>query len=76
METRQLTEQLMALPLADRVDLAEALWQSIGEGLPAGEEREAIEQATRRDAEMSSGAVRGRTHEEVMQAARQAIRCK
>ncbi len=75
METRQLTEQVMALPLADRVDLAEALWQSIGDGLRAGEEREAIEQAARRDAELTSGAASGRTHEEVMRAARRAIGC-
>ena len=75
METRQLTEQLMALPLAERVDLAEALWQSIGEGLRAGEEREAIMQARRRGAELASGSVPGRTHEEVMNAARRAIGC-
>jgi putative addiction module component (TIGR02574 family) len=75
MATQQLTEQVMALPLAERVNLAEALWQSIGEGLRAGGEREAIEQATRRDAELTSGAVAGRTHEEVMQTARRAIGC-
>jgi putative addiction module component (TIGR02574 family) len=55
MEKRQLTEQLMALPLAERVDLAEALWQSIGEGLRSGEEQEAIAEARRRDAELDSG---------------------
>jgi putative addiction module component (TIGR02574 family) len=75
METRQLTEQLMALPLAERVDLAEALWQSIGEGLRAGEEQEAITQARRRDAELASGSVSGRSHDEVMKAARRAIGC-
>jgi putative addiction module component (TIGR02574 family) len=75
METRQLTEQIMALPLAERVDLAEALWQSIGEGLRAGEEREAITEARRRDAELASGSVSGRTHDEVMKAARRAIGC-
>lgn len=73
METRQLAEQVMALPLAERVDLAEALWQSICEGLRVGGEREAIDQAARRDAELTSGAVSGRTHEEVTQAARRAI---
>jgi len=73
--TQELTEQVMALPMAERVGLAEALWQSIGEGLRAGAEREAIEQATRRDAELTSGAAIGRTHEEVMQAARRAIGC-
>ncbi len=75
MASRQLTEQAMALPLPERVDLAEALWQSIGQGLRAGGEAEAIENATRRDAEMTSGAVSGRTHEDVMHAARRAIGC-
>jgi putative addiction module component (TIGR02574 family) len=75
MATQQLTEQLMALPLAERVDLAEALWQSIGEALRTGSEPEAIEQSARRDAELTSGAVSGRTHDEVMQAARRAIGC-
>ena len=75
MDNRQLTEQLMALPLEERVGLAEALWQSIGEGLRAGEEQEAITLAKRRDAELASGSASGRTHEEVMKAARRAIGC-
>ncbi len=75
MATQQLTEQVMALPLSERVDLAEALWQSIGEALRTGGEHEAIEQAAQRDAELTSGAATGRTHEEVMQAARRAIGC-
>lgn len=73
MKTRPLAEQVMALPLAERVDLAEALWQSIGEGLQAGGESEAVEQAARRDAELASGATSGRSHDEVMKAARRAI---
>lgn len=73
MAIEQLSEQAMALPLAERVALAEALWQSIGEGLRTGGEREAIERAGRRDAELTSGEVSGRTHEEVVQAARRAI---
>jgi hypothetical protein len=73
MDTRQIADQLMAHPLAERVDVAEALSQTIGEGLRSGGEQEAIEQAARRDAELDSGAVSGRTHEEVMQAARRAI---
>ena len=63
----------MALPLADRVSLAQALWQSIDAGLADSEEREAVREAVRRDQEISSGIVIGRTHEEVMQAARRAI---
>ncbi len=75
MAIHQLTEQVMALPLAERVDLAEALWQSIGEELRAAGEREGVEQAARRDAELTSGAASGRAHKEVMKAARRAIGC-
>ena len=75
MTTQDITAQLMALPLAERVDLALALWESIGEGFPAGADREAIAQAARRDAEMDSGLVTPFSHEEVMQAERRAIGC-
>jgi hypothetical protein len=73
--TQPLTEQAMTLPLAERVQLAEALRQSIGAELRAGGEREAVEQAARRDAEMTSGEAAGRAHKEVMRAARRAIGC-
>ena len=63
----------MALPLAERVSLAQALWQSIDAGLADTEERDAVREAVRRDQELSSGAVVGRTHEEVMQAARDVL---
>ena len=69
MTTSTLIEQVLALPLEERVGLAEALWQSIGDGLTASDERDAIEQAIQRDAELTSGTVRGRTHKEVMDAA-------
>jgi putative addiction module component (TIGR02574 family) len=78
MATDNLTEQLLALPLPERVALAEALWQSIDVGRvvdPGEEEREALEQARKRDSELSSGTVVGRTHEQVMEAARRALEC-
>ncbi|WP_152054474.1 addiction module protein [Tautonia marina] len=70
-----LTERLLALPLADRIELAEVLWQSIGEGLRPTTEAEALADARRRDAELTSGAVQARSHEEIMTAARRAIGC-
>jgi len=73
--TQQLTTEAMALPLSERVSLAQTLWQSIDAGLADTEERDAVREAIRRDQELSSGAVVGRTHEEVMQAARRAIGC-
>lgn len=75
MSKQQLTTEAMALPLPDRVSLAQALWQSIDTGLADTNEQEAVREAIRRDEEISSGAVAGRTHDEVMQAARRAIGC-
>lgn len=70
MSTEKLTADAMALPLSERVLLAQALWESIDEGLPDTDERASITEAIRRDEELSSGHVAGRTHEEVIQAAR------
>ena len=65
----------MALPISERVSLAQALWQSINGGLEAANDREDLAEAIRRDDEISSGVVQGRTHEEVMLAARRAVGC-
>jgi len=75
MSKEQFIAEAMELPLPERVSLAQALWQSIDAGLADANERDAVREAIRRDEELSSGAVAGRTHEEVMQAARRAIGC-
>jgi putative addiction module component (TIGR02574 family) len=75
MTTEQLLADAMALPLAERVSLAQALWESIDTGLPDADELAAVNEAIQRDEELSSGKVTGRTHEEVMQAARRALEC-
>jgi len=76
MPGKELTLESMALPLAERVALAQTLWQSI-EGQPVGnvadEIKWAVAKADRRDAELSSGLATGRTHEHVIRAARQAV---
>jgi len=76
MSTKQLTREAMALPLAERIALAQSLWQSI-EGQPVGKVADEVDWAVReadsRDAELSSGQAIGRTHEEVMRAARKAL---
>jgi putative addiction module component (TIGR02574 family) len=76
MSTKELIREAMALPLAERVALAQSLWQSI-EGQPKGKVTDevnwAVNEADRRDTELSSGQVVGRTHEQVMRAARKAI---
>jgi putative addiction module component (TIGR02574 family) len=75
MSTQQLTDAAMALPLSERVSLAQALWQSIDAGLADSDEQETWREVRQRDQELSSGAAVGRTHEEVMRAARRAIEC-
>ena len=78
MSREPLTPAVMGLPLAERVSLAQDLWQSIDEGREVSvldEDSAALAEAQRRDAELLSGAVAGRTHEQVMEAMRQAIRC-
>ncbi len=49
MSTLQLTTEATELPLAERVSLAQTLWQSIDAGLPDTEEHEAVREAIRRD---------------------------
>ena len=75
MSSDEVLQAAMTLPLADRVTLAEALWASIDEGLPSTdrEDRDAIQQALRRDAELTSGQALGRSHEQVMDAARRVL---
>lgn len=78
MSHEELVREALTLPLADRVQLAQVLWESIGDVSQAttdDEEREAVELAWKRDAELDSGAVAGRTHEQVMEAARRALKC-
>ena len=73
MSTDQLTAEALALPMEERVSLAQALWKSINAGLAEADEASAIAEAIRRNDELSSGAVTARSHEEVMDAARRAL---
>jgi hypothetical protein len=78
MSNEELTQKALALPLAERVSLAQTLWESIEESTDSGiadGEREAVEQAKSRDRELAVGAVEGRSHEQVLEAARRALRC-
>ncbi len=75
MSSQELTTEAMSLPLSERVSLAQALWESIDAALPDVREDAALAEAIRRDRELSSGSVAGRTHEQVMQAARRSIGC-
>ncbi|MEI6082392.1 MAG: hypothetical protein WCR44_08190 [Verrucomicrobiota bacterium] len=75
MTTQQITLEAMELPLADRVSLAQVLWQSIEVGLIDSDVRSVVREAINRDQELSSGVVQGRTHQEVMENVRRSIGC-
>jgi hypothetical protein len=72
MKTEQLGLALLALPLSERVVVAQYLWQSVHEGMKTNaeaEERESLREARRGNRELAAGAMTGRTHEQVMGAA-------
>jgi hypothetical protein len=48
----------MVLPLAERISLAQALWESIDAGLADTGEDAAVREAIRRDQELASGGYR------------------
>ncbi len=76
MSLQQLSNEALALPLAERVVLAQTLWASLEEEPEEPvepDDRSVAEEALRRDAELTAGTVTGRTHAEVMAAARRAI---
>lgn len=72
------TDQALSLVAEERVALALRVWESLSDS-----ERHAanpVDAATlaevrRRDEELSSGAVAGRSHDQVMAAARRALGC-
>jgi hypothetical protein len=73
MTTHQLIAEALALPISERVSLAQALWRSIDSGLADAAPNDSLREAIGRDHELSSGAVAGRTHEEVMAVARSTL---
>jgi hypothetical protein len=78
MSREQLTLEAIALPVGERIALAQALWRSIHES-PTGsvveEEAEAVREAARRDLELTSGTAVGRSHQAVMDTAKRALGC-
>ena len=75
MSTQELENEAMALPLVERVLLAQTLWQNITLGMGDENVEDALQDAVRRDQELSSGTVVGRSHDAVMKAAKSAIGC-
>lgn len=75
MSSQQIMEQAVTLPLAERFQLAQELWQSLDTGIHDADVVLALSEAVRRDEELSTGQVGARSHEDVMLAARRAVGC-
>ena len=77
MSTLQITEAALGLPLTDRVNLAQQLWESafVDEVDGAGQKLDEplLDVVQRRAAELDSGAIKAIPHEQVMAEARRAL---
>lgn len=66
-----LTTQMLALPLDDRLELAQRLWQSLEGQL--SEDEELFAEIERREAEVASGAVKPIPYDEAMREVRESL---
>ena len=66
MSTDQITDAALALPMEERVRLAQTLWVSIDKGLAETSEAAAVEESARRADELDRGTVQGQPHEDAM----------
>lgn len=71
----QLFLQALSLSPEARAELTDRLVASSAEAIDPGIERAHLEEVRRRMAQLDSGEVVGRSHEEVIQAARRVIGC-
>ena len=66
-----LTTQMLALPLDDRLELAQRLWQSLEGQL--SEDEELFAEIERREADVASGVVKPIPYDEAMRAVRESL---
>jgi putative addiction module component (TIGR02574 family) len=73
-----LTQQLLSLPIDERATLAQRLWASldVDPSCAPKADRELVDTLKRRNADMDRGAVQGRSHSEVMAAARKSLHAR
>lgn len=73
MSTDQLTTAALALPMEERVRLAQTLWVSIDKDLAETNESAAVEESARRAEELDRDTVQGQPHDEAMRQLRQKL---
>jgi putative addiction module component (TIGR02574 family) len=76
MGIEQLREQALALPLEERIALAQTLWESLEAASdPVEDESAFLEELKRRDEEMTNDPTSCHSHDEVMAEARRRLAC-
>jgi putative addiction module component (TIGR02574 family) len=77
MTIAQITNEALALPLPQRIELAQQLWDSIHDRADPGPIDEATRtEIERRDAEMENGAIVGVAHDQALELIEKSLRCK
>ena len=79
MNSSELLTELMSLPAAQRLEIAQKVWASLEDvDLPTSGDSasETLPVARKRDAEMSAGSVEARDHDDVMEHAQRSIHCE
>lgn len=74
---KEITESVLALPKRSRAILAELILDTLDETSELLDNEQAwLDEAKKRDKEISTGKVKCRTHKEIVSAAYEAIGCK
>lgn len=73
MSLEKLTSDALALPIVDRIALAQALWKSIDSGIAESDERQILNEVLLRDEELNEKQIVPRSHGDVMKSAKQAL---
>ena len=72
---KDITSSALNLPRRSRALIADLLLDSLDEGAAESYETEWLEVARNRDTELTEGTIASTSHEKVMAAAREAVRC-
>jgi len=72
---RELSGLALGLPTRSRAILADLLLDSLDEGSLDSCEEAWLDLAAKRDTEMESGAAQSKSHADIMEGAREAVRC-
>ena len=75
-DLQQILDHALLLPIAERVELAQRLWDSVDAPADPAYEAEVLGIAERRLWELRNGTAREVSHDDVMETARKIIECE